>query len=78
MRVQQRNGKKYLTTIEGLDPKVDHQKVVKALRKILSCNGTIIKGKNVIQLQGKHGEKVKAFLVEEKICEKSGVIVHGE
>ena len=39
IRVQKRNGRKCITTISGIDPKIDLKKVLKSFKKDLSCNG---------------------------------------
>jgi len=52
---------KTLTLIEGIDKeKVDL--VVKKLKKSLACGGTVKNG--IIELQGKHEEKVQKLLKE--------------
>ncbi|WP_198359674.1 SUI1 family translation initiation factor, partial [Streptomyces fildesensis] len=55
IRVQQRNGKKSLTTVQGLSAQYSIADIMKDLRKQLCCNGTAVAhpemGK-VIQLQG--------------------------
>ncbi len=46
IRIQQRNGAKCLTLVEGLDEKWDPNpaKILKNLRKTLATNGTLLKG----------------------------------
>ena len=36
IRVQQRNGRKCITTVQGLDPQLDHKKIIKAIKKVLT------------------------------------------
>ncbi|KAK1768755.1 eukaryotic translation initiation factor eIF-1 [Phialemonium atrogriseum] len=73
IRIQQRNGRKTLTTVQGIPPKFDHKKILKVIKKEFACNGTIIsdtesKGMGeVIQLQGDQRNKIKDFL-----CDKDG------
>jgi translation initiation factor 1 len=65
IRVQQRNRKKCVLTIQGLDDDLDLKKICKAMRKNLQCNGAIVQDKefgDVIQLQGDHRAKVGDFL----------------
>lgn len=55
IRNQQRNGRKSLTTVEGLARAYDIKKICKALKKEFSCNGTVIQSEElgeIIQLQG--------------------------
>lgn len=42
IRIQQRNGRKSLTTVAGLSPDLDLKKILKYLKKAYSTNGTII------------------------------------
>ncbi|KAJ5538017.1 protein translation factor SUI1 [Penicillium frequentans] len=55
IRIQQRNGRKTLTTCQGLPDKYDQKKILKRMKKIYACNGNIVKDDEmgeVIQLQG--------------------------
>jgi len=42
IRIQQRNGRKTLTTVQGIPPKFDLKKILKEFKKTFACNGTII------------------------------------
>ena len=42
IQIQQRNGRKTLTTIQGLSTEHNLKKIVKDLKKELACNGTVI------------------------------------
>lgn len=80
IRLQQRNGRKSLTTIQGLDDKLDLAKLTKAFKKEFCCNGCVVDNKElgkVIQLQGDQREKVKSFLSDEDIASKKMIKVHG-
>lgn len=80
IRIQQRNGRKSLTTVQGLPDEVDFKKVLKAFKKQFCCNGTVVEdpelGK-VIQLQGDQRKNVSQFLIDEGIVKKSIVKIHG-
>jgi len=79
LRIQKRSGKKSLTTIQGI-PGKHIDKVLKALRKQLCCNGTVIQSEEygqVIQLQGDQREKVKDFLISKGIVTQTTIKVHG-
>nr|ODN94878.1 translation initiation factor SUI1 [Cryptococcus depauperatus CBS 7855] len=41
--LQQRNGRKTLTTIQGIPSKYNHTKILKAMKKEFACNGTVVK-----------------------------------
>ncbi|KAI8155270.1 Protein translation factor sui1 [Colletotrichum sp. SAR 10_70] len=54
IRIQQRNGRKTLTTIQGLPKRFDQKKILKVIKKKFACNGTIVEDQDlgeVIQLQ---------------------------
>jgi len=79
IRVQQRNGRKTLTTLQGLPKQYDAKKLLKAFKKEFACNGTLVddeKMGQVIQLQGDQRTKISTFLVENGL-EKSAIKVHG-
>ena len=40
--LQQRNGRKTLTTVQGLPEKYDPKKLLKAMKKEFACNGTVV------------------------------------
>ena len=79
IRVQQRNGRKCITTVQGIDPKFDLKAIVKVIKKQTSCNGTIVddEGGQVMQFQGDQRDSVMNFLVENEIAEKSKIKKHG-
>lgn len=79
IRVQQRNGRKTLTTLQGLPKEYDQKKLLKAFKKEFACNGTLVDDEEagqVIQLQGDQRQKISAFLIEEGI-KKEELKVHG-
>ncbi|KNC51317.1 uncharacterized protein AMSG_07328 [Thecamonas trahens ATCC 50062] len=80
IRIQQRNGRKSLTTVQGLTPKLNFKRVLKALKKSLACNGNIVEDEEngtVIQLQGDQRAHVQEFLVNEQIVDAQNIKVHG-
>ncbi|KAJ5930665.1 protein translation factor SUI1 [Penicillium verhagenii] len=69
IRIQQRNGRKTLTTCQGLPDKYDQKKILKRMKKIYACNGNIVKDDEmgeVIQLQGDQRKDVYDFLTKPK------------
>jgi len=42
IRIQQRNGRKTLTTVQGLSAEYDLKKIVRACKKEFACNGTVV------------------------------------
>merc|ERR1712216_254662 len=79
IRVQQRNGRKCICTVQGLASDLDLKKILKYIKKENNCNGAVIadKGGNVLQFQGDQRECVRKFLVRENICNADEVKVHG-
>nr|ACO10359.1 translation factor SUI1 homolog [Caligus rogercresseyi] len=55
IRIQQRSGRKTLTTIQGLSNEYDLKKIVRACKKEFACNGTVVDHQEYgkcLQLQG--------------------------
>ncbi|KAG8992492.1 Eukaryotic translation initiation factor eIF-1 [Tulasnella sp. JGI-2019a] len=79
IRVQQRNGRKTLTTLQGLPKEYDPKKLLKAFKKEFACNGVLVDDEalgQVIQLQGDQRLKISAFLTAEGLP-KSMIKIHG-
>ncbi|CAB4274639.1 unnamed protein product [Prunus armeniaca] len=67
IRIQQRNGRKSLTTVQGLKKEFSYNKILKDLKKEFCCNGTVVQDPEqgqVIQLQGDQRKNVSSFLVQ--------------
>ncbi|KAI5010754.1 hypothetical protein ZWY2020_012891 [Hordeum vulgare] len=80
LRVQQRNGRKTLTTVQGLSAGYNYAKVLRDLKRELCCNGTLVEDKelgNVIQLQGDHRKRVAGFLAKAGLAKTDCIKVHG-
>ncbi|TQD99395.1 hypothetical protein C1H46_014965 [Malus baccata] len=80
IRVQQRNGKKCLTIVEGLKEDLDFKKKLKDLKREFCCNGNVVEDKKlgkIIQLQGDQRNKVLQFLVDANIADKERIKIHG-
>lgn len=81
--MHQRNGRKCITSVEGLESDLDTKRICKALRKLFNCNGNVIVDKNgndVIQLQGDQRDGCKKWLLEQEIvtkAEANRIVVHG-
>ncbi|KAJ8296725.1 Rab proteins geranylgeranyltransferase component A [Rhodotorula toruloides] len=79
IRIQQRNGRKTITTLQGVPTEYDLKKLLKAFKKEFACNGAIIEDEDlgkVIQLQGDQRTKIQEMLIEEGI-EKETIKMHG-
>jgi len=80
LRVQQRNGKKRLTTVQGLSAAYNYARILRDLKRELCCSGVVVEDEelgSVIQLQGDHRKAVAAFLVKAGMATKANVKVHG-
>ncbi|XP_040856012.1 eukaryotic translation initiation factor 1-like [Ochotona curzoniae] len=80
IRIQQRNGREILTTVQGIADDYDKKKLVKAFKKKFACNGTVIEHPEygeVIQLQGNQHKNICQFLVEIALAEDDQLKVHG-
>jgi len=80
IRVQQRNGRKCITTVQGLSAELDLKKIMKALKKDQCCNGTVVEDDDmgsVLQLQGDQRDAVEKFLVANEIATKDKIKKHG-
>ncbi|KAI8592873.1 translation initiation factor SUI1, partial [Geranomyces variabilis] len=80
IRVQQRNGRKTLTTVQGLSADLDQKRVLKAFKKEFACNGNVVQDEDlgeVIQLQGDHRLKIQQFLASNGIVPKDKIKIHG-
>ncbi|ODQ66784.1 translation initiation factor SU [Nadsonia fulvescens var. elongata DSM 6958] len=80
IRIQQRNGRKTLTTVQGLPAEYDLKRILKVLKKDFGCNGHIAKDEEmgeVIQLQGDQRVKVSEFLVSALQIQKKTIKIHG-
>ncbi|KAG6416516.1 hypothetical protein SASPL_123947 [Salvia splendens] len=80
IRVQQRNGRKSLTTVQGLKKEFSYNKILKDLKKEFCCNGTVVQDPElgqVIQLQGDQRKNVSTFLVQATIVKKEQIKIHG-
>ncbi|KAF8952591.1 Eukaryotic translation initiation factor eIF-1 [Entomortierella lignicola] len=80
IRIQQRNGRKTLTTIQGLPKTFDQKRMLKIFKKDFACNGTLVEDDelgSVIQLQGDQRTKVSTLLISEGGIDKKQIKIHG-
>ncbi|EPS36852.1 hypothetical protein H072_9640 [Dactylellina haptotyla CBS 200.50] len=69
IRIQQRNGRKTLTTVQGLPKNYDPKRILKVLKKDFACNGNVVEDAElgeVIQFQGDQRAKVRDFIVSKE------------
>jgi len=80
IRIQQRNNRKTLTTIQGLSADYDLKKIVRACKKEFACNGTVVEHPEygeVLQLQGDQRTKICDWLVSIGLAKQDQIKVHG-
>lgn len=83
IRIQQRNGKKCITTIAGLEDDLDTKRICKAMKASFNCNGNVVESEeegDVIQLQGDQRENSRDWLLAQEIIgkeERDRIVVHG-
>ncbi len=80
IRNQKRNGRKSLTTVQGIPVKYSLNKIIKYLKSQLNCNGTIVDDAEhgqIIQLHGDKRKEIADFLYEQGISERESIKVHG-
>merc|ERR1712083_151866 len=81
IRVQQRNGRKCITTVQGLSSDLKLEKILKAVKKAHCCNVTIVEDEEmgqVLQFQGDQRDNVMNFLTQNEICDKGKIKKHGD
>jgi len=80
VRIQQRNGRKTLTTVQGIPTEYDPQRILKVLKKEFATNGSVVKDKelgDVIQFQGDQRGKITDFMITELGIKKDLIKIHG-
>ncbi|KAI6177754.1 hypothetical protein M3Y97_00942300 [Aphelenchoides bicaudatus] len=80
IRIQQRTGRKTITTVQGIDPAYALDRILRYMKKEYSCNGTIVNHKEygeVIQMTGDQRQHVKDFLCKVGIAKEENCKVHG-
>ncbi|KAJ2781738.1 Eukaryotic translation initiation factor eIF-1 [Coemansia javaensis] len=80
IRIQQRNGRKWITYLEGLPSQFDLKRMLKYFTKAFACQGTVVKDKSdnkFIRLSGDQRVKLHEFLVGEGIAGDKNIHVHG-
>ncbi len=80
LRCQQRNGRKCITTVQGLSTDLELKKILKRFKKTFNCNGAMVNDKelgDIIQLSGDQREGIRKFLVDNEISENDDITVHG-
>ncbi|KAJ1404131.1 translation initiation factor sui1-like protein [Ochromonadaceae sp. CCMP2298] len=80
IRVQQRNGRKCITTVQGLADDLDVSKITKVLKKTFKCNGSVTIDPElgeILQLSGDQRTNVWKFFVDQEVCHEDQIVLHG-
>ncbi|WP_220124497.1 translation initiation factor SUI1, partial [Xanthomonas oryzae] len=80
IRIQQRNGRKTLTTVQGLPKEYDPKRILKVLKKEFATNGNIVQDSElgeVIQFQGDQRTKISEFIINRLGVSKQAIKLHG-
>ncbi len=81
LRLQQRNARQKITTVQGLSPLLDFNRILKVLKKKLCCNANIIDDEDhgkIMQFQGDHRREISEFIIEEElVTSREMVKIHG-
>jgi translation initiation factor 1 len=81
VRIYQRKGKKYVTTIEGLKGS-ESSTLSRALAKSFHCTGAIKKDPNnltrdIVQLTGDQRYNVRSYLTSKASYKNAQIVIHG-
>ncbi|EAN93618.1 putative Eukaryotic translation initiation factor 1 [Trypanosoma cruzi] len=79
IRVQQRKGKKFVTSVQGLNQALNFRRISREFQRRWGCNGTVIvtpDAGTVIQLQGNWSEEIKKFLLDENMATEQNLEIH--
>lgn len=79
IRIYKRNGKKYITTVEGLETLEEAliKKFISKCSKKYSCGGSYDKKDKVVKFSGDFRNNISEFLLENEIVEKQNLHIHG-
>jgi translation initiation factor 1 len=80
IKIQQRAGRKAITTLQGLYEGLDFERLSKEFRKRWGCSSIIVQdkeGATVIQLQGDQRVHLKEFLLAEQLVWPAQLRVYG-
>ena len=80
IRIQQRNARKSITTIQNIKTDTPMKNIARELSRNLHCSAAIKNDKRfgeVIQIQGDVRNEVATFLVQEGISNRKYIHIHG-
>ena len=81
IRVQKRNARKFICTVEGLEfDKKEMKDILKHMKKKFACNGNLVDDEKlglIIQLQGDMRDKIKTVLIQNYSIDEENIVTHG-
>jgi translation initiation factor SUI1 len=83
IKLQQRNRKKCITFIEGLNQIQQENKdkffdsITKSFKTKFNCGVSLKKPDYIVQLSGDHRKEIKEFLISKKILKDEQIKIHG-
>ena len=80
IRIQQRSGRKSITTVQGLAADLDLKRIARVLKKTFHCDGTVNTDEEhgeILQFSGDQRTNVRKFLIDQQICYEDQIILHG-
>jgi len=81
IRIQKRNARKHICTVEGLEmDKTELKNMIKGMKKKFACNGNLVNDDKlgfVIQLQGDMRDNIKQYLIDNYSFNEDCIITHG-
>lgn len=78
--IQQRNSKKYITSVAGIPDIYDLPKILKYIKKFYKCGGSIVQDDNenkVIQVTGDQRSNIRTFFIDCNVMDEDQIIMHG-
>ena len=80
IRIQKRNSRKSICTVEGLTFDKDKMKeLLKNMKKKFECNGNLVTEDDnfILQVQGDMRDKIKEMLINDYVIIEDNIIMHG-
>ena len=78
--MQQRTGRKCITTVEGIAEDLDISEITKALKKTFKCNGSVLQDPKlgeILQLSGDQRTNIREFFIDQEVCHEDQIVIHG-
>ena len=66
--------------MQGLADDLDISKIARALKKTFKCNGTVTNDPElgeIIQVTGDQRTNVRAFFLDQEVCNEDQIVIHG-